>query len=117
MYFRVIKFLLVLCRHYGGNRIYTEEFGDLSVTSYNLQENTIEACDLRDSTKIFYFKLPETATSDRDLYTKSIIARWHDVQRRWVDDEDYTDYIPAIYENLQCLSIGKMEIYAGNMIV
>jgi hypothetical protein len=72
-------FFLFFCfsfRRYGGDRILTEEFGDMDIVAYNLSTNIIQACDLNDPTQIKLFQIKPNAPSSLELFSSRILGRW-----------------------------------------
>jgi len=117
---KVLSFFLTLkkpvCSHYGGKRIFTEKYGNLSIINHDITTQTLKVCELEDETKILNFQLVHDAESDKDLYTKYIIKRWLECRDRWVQDSDFVDYLPAFYENFKAMDADKMQIYDGQYV-
>ncbi len=103
-------------RRYGGNRILTINYGDMEITSFNVVTRQVTACDLHGIGDTIVFQLPQHATSDYELFGRTILARWEELKSRWKDDEDYTDYLPALYDNLNDLSTGNCRIIKGTLV-
>ena len=86
---------------YGGSRILTEEYGDLDVTSFDVGQGIVRAQDIWKRHEPLVFKLqPTDGKSDLNFFKEKIVARWQELEPDYVDDENYTDYLPAHYENL-----------------
>jgi len=99
---------------YGGSRILTEEYGDLDVTSFDVGQGIVRAQDIWKRHEPLVFKLqPTDGKSDLNFFKEKIVARWQELEPDYVDDENYTDYLPAHYENLADMKAGKMIIWCS----
>lgn len=94
---------------YGSDRILTLEFGDMKIEK--VENDYVFACELKDSEIKRLFQLKQNTKSNRELYKNVIVAKWEMFKSRYIDDEDYTDFKPAIYDDLIALKNGKCEIY------
>lgn len=99
------------CSMYGGNRILTEEYGDLEILSYDVGQGVVRARDIYHQQPRVVFKLSTAeGKSDRDLFVRKIVARWVELKKDYEGDPDYTDYLPAFYDTLKDMDDGKMHI-------
>jgi len=96
---------------YGGNRILTEEFGDLQIVSYDMNLKTIIGQDLFRTRPRICLQL-STDKSDRDFFERKIVKRWNEeLKKNYEGDEDFTDYLPGFYASLEDMYKGKLELY------
>lgn len=97
---------------YGGDRILTKEYGDLVIQSYHVGQGIVRARRiLDDKGPTFVFQLePKDASSNKTLFFQTILARWEELRSDYEGSEDYTDYLPAFYANLQDLDNGKLRL-------
>jgi len=104
------NFYCFFFRRYGGNRILTEEYGDMAIINFDVNTRLVSANALNNllqERKTFFFLLPEHLTSDLALFSSTILARWQILQSWWVGDDDFTDYLPALFVNLHNVAAGK----------
>jgi len=107
----------------GGNRILTEEYGDMSIESYNTETRTITASHLNsDNGDTMEFHLLPNTRSDIELFRRTVVAKWNLLKDEWEDvdededegDEDYIsvyeNMMPAIYHTFSDMINGEIEI-------
>ncbi len=99
-------------RLYGGNRILTEEHGDMDIVEIKFEEkyDIVIACEIYDKKAKKVFRIPKNAKSDEALFISSIVNRWEILKSNYIDDENYTDYLPAWYQDLAEVVAGKLKI-------
>jgi len=92
----------------------TEEWGDLEIIHVFLERRVLHCRDLRDRRLTYILQLPTESKSDREMYAARILARWALLRERWRNDEDYTDYLPGIFETLADMHAGNLEVFDGS---
>lgn len=95
---------------YGGNRIYTTEYGDMEISSINVDLHLVHAQEIYMPDLKITFQLPPNATSDLTLFQDTIVARWNELKERYKDDDDFSDYLPAYYLSLQDIKDNNLRI-------
>jgi hypothetical protein len=101
-------------RRYGENRILTEEYGDMGIRSFDLATSIVIAYELKiGSHETKMFQLVPGAKSSRTMYRDRILKRWAVLRERWVNDDDFLDFFPAIFDDLNALSSNSCEIFDG----
>jgi len=95
---------------YGGDRIYTTKYGDMDISSINVDLNLVHAQGIRRPEFKITFQLPPNATSDLTLFQHTIVARWNELKEHYKDDDDYSDYVPAYYLSLQDINDNNLHI-------
>lgn len=88
----------------------TEEHGDMAITHIDYIQRIITAIDLNDETKVKVFQIAPDAKSDRELFNNTVVARWNVLRPNFIDDDDFTDYMPGFYANLDAVKREALEI-------
>lgn len=58
----------------------------------------------------FHFQLQLSDLPNLQLFDKFILSQWNLLKESLKENKDYTDYIPAYYENLDAYNKGNMTI-------
>jgi hypothetical protein len=101
----------------------------MDIVQYDVANHIVQACGLVDTSYVRWFQLPPNAVSSWELFASSILARWAVLRSflrpiyrgvyaflfrpRWINDEDYTDYLPGFYGSLEDLDNKKLQIIRG----
>ena len=99
------------CSLYGGDRILTEEYGDMEILSYHVDQGIVRARDIYHIGPRVVFKLPSGETkSDSDFFLRTICARWEILKAQYVNDDNFTDYFPAYYTTLKAMDEDRVQV-------
>lgn len=94
---------------YAGKRIWTFD-GDFDIECYDVNNRLLHVRSVTDREKNHLFYLPRDTKLDRDLLEEGLMAQWSVCQKMWKDDDNYTDYWPAIYDTLEDMKADRLKI-------
>ncbi len=99
-----------LTGRYGGQRLLTEEYGDLDIESYDVKTNVVHTQTLDRLTKRS-FHLGNEGKTDQELYKNTLLAQWAVLRVHYLLDENRIDYLPAMYASLIAMDKEELQIF------